>query len=130
MLPKSQRLNLKKDFKWVAAGKRIESKFLTLFIKTNDNVFPKIGIATSGKVFKKAHQRNRARRLVSQAFQAIYTKLPASPDASLAESRRASRGGPPTINIVALPKEGIISVKSNDVLLDLEQALKYEKIID
>lgn len=112
MLPKSQRLNLKKDFKWVAVGKKIESKFLTLFIKTGDNVTPRIGIAVSGRSFKKAHERNRARRLVAQAFQSTVYRLPS------------------TANIVALPKEGILSVKSNDVLLDLEQALKYEKIID
>lgn len=121
MLPKSQRLNLKKDFKWVAAGKRIESKFLTLFIKTGDNVFPKIGIATSGKVFKKAHERNRARRLAAEAFQStVYPLRPRSVASRL----------PSTANIVALPKEGILSVKSGMVLLDLEQALKYEKIID
>ena len=111
MLPKPQRLNLKKDFKWVVAGKRIESKFLTLFVKTGDNALPKIGIATSGKVFKKAHQRNRARRLAAEAFQSTAYRLP------------------PTANIVALPKEGILSVKSNDVLLDLEERLRNEKII-
>ena len=104
MLPRSQRLNLKTDFKWVASGKKIETKYLTLFIKTGDNQNPRIGIATSSKVFKKANQRNRARRLVSQAFQSTYHLLPT------------------TINIVALPKQGILEVKSAEVL--------DEKIID
>lgn len=112
MLPKSQRLNLKKDFKWVATGVKLNTKYLKLFIKHGGNVFPKIGIATSGKVFKKAHERNRARRLAAEAFQSTVYRLPS------------------TANIVALPKEGILSVKSGMVLLDLEQALKYEKIID
>lgn len=112
MLPKSQRLNLKKDFKWVATGNKLETRYLRLFIKTGDNVTPKIGIAVSGKSFKKAHERNRAKRLAAEAFQSTAYRLP------------------PTVNIVALPKEGILSVKSNDVLLDLEQVLKYEKIID
>lgn len=112
MLPKSQRLNLKKDFKWVATGNKLETRYLRLFIKTGDNVTPRIGIAVSGKSFKKAHERNRAKRLAAEAFQSIAYRLP------------------PTANIVALPKEGILSVKSNDVLLDLGQVLKYEKIID
>lgn len=111
MLPKPLRLNLKTDFKWVASGKRLDSKFAKIFIKTGDNTFPKIGIAVSSKTFKKATQRNRARRLISQAFQTIYDKLPAD------------------INIVALPKQGIVEVKSADVSLGLEQTLKNAKII-
>ncbi len=112
MLPKSQRLNLKKDFKWVAAGKKLETKYLKLFIRTGENEKPKVGIALSGKSFKKAVDRNRARRLTSQAFQSLIDNLP------------------PTINIVALPKVGILDVKSGNVLLDLEEVLKNEKIID
>ena len=112
MLPKSQRLNLKKDFKWVASGKKIESKFLTLFVKVGDNSYPKVGIAASGKFFKKAHERNRARRLVAEAFHNTYYLLPN------------------TINIVALPKIGVLEVKSGDVLLDLAKTLKNEKIIN
>lgn len=110
MLPKSQRLNLKTDFKWVAMGKKIETKYLKLFIKTGDNVVARVGIAVSGKTFKKAHERNRVRRLVAEAFHSAYSQLPVS------------------TNIVALPKAGILSVKSGNVLLDLEEGLKKEKI--
>lgn len=111
MLARSKRLNLKKDFKWVCAGKKIETKFATLYIKTGDNVSPRIGIALSSKRLKQASQRNRAKRLLSQAFQSAYYQLPTA------------------INIVALPKAGVIKVKSNDVLSDLEQALKEAKIL-
>ena len=112
MLPKSQRLNLKTDFKWAAAGKKVESKFAKLFVKMSDNVFPRIGITVSSKVFKKATERNRARRLVSVAFESLYKSLPKN------------------INIVALPKLTVLDVKSGDVLMDLEAVLKNEKIID
>lgn len=112
MLPKSHRLNLKTDFKWVASGKKLETKYLKLFVKLGDNPYPKIGIATSSKFFKKANQRNRARRLVSQAFQSSYSLLPAS------------------INIVALPKQGILEVKSQDILNDLEGFLKNAEVIN
>lgn len=110
MLPKSKRLNLKKDFKWVASGKKLESKFLKLFFKIGENQTPKIGIATSGKIFKKATQRNRARRLTSQALQTIYYQLPTN------------------INIVALPKQGLLDVKSAEVLEDLKIALEKTSI--
>lgn len=113
MLPKSQRLNLKTDFKWVASGKKLEGKYFKLFIRMGENNKPRVGIALSSKTFKKATERNRAKRLLSQAFQA--TILPF--------------GGPlpSNINIVALPKPGIVSVKSADVLLDLEEVLKRNK---
>lgn len=111
MLPKSQRLNLKKDFKWVASGKKVETKYLKLFVKHGDNQIPRIGIAVSGKSFRKATQRNRVKRLVSAAFESIYSKLPSE------------------VNIVALPKARVIDVKSSDVLADLEVILRDEKII-
>ncbi len=106
MLPKNNRLNLKKDFKWVAAGKKLESKYLKLFIRTGENEKPRIGIALSGKNFKKAVDRNRARRVTSQAFQSIYSSLPG------------------TINIVALPKAGVLEVKSEDLLKELEEIFR------
>ncbi len=110
MLPKPQRLNLKKDFKWAASGKKTETKFLKFFIKMGENTSPRFGIAVSAKVFKKAVDRNRVKRLVAQAFQASAYRLP------------------PTINIVALPKQSILNVKSGDVLLDLEEVFKDLKL--
>ena len=118
MLPKSQRLNLKKDFKWVAAGKKLETtrpssggKYLKLFIRFGENEKPRVGVALSGKNFKKAVERNRARRIVSQAFQTLYSSLPNN------------------INIMALPKTGVLEVKSGDVLSDLETALKDKNLL-
>lgn len=111
MLAISKRLNLKKDFKWVATGKKIETKFAKLFIKIGDNNFAKIGIAVSSSLFKQATQRNRARRLVSAAFETLYPSFPQN------------------INIIALPKARVSEVKSQDVLSDLEEVLKSEKII-
>lgn len=112
MLPKPKRLNLKKDFKWVASGRKLDTGYLRLFLKEGENKIPRIGIATSIKSFRKSSERNRARRLASFAFEALYPKLPLP------------------INIVALPKQGILSVKSQDVLSDLEKALINEKIIN
>ena len=112
MLPRKNRLNLKKDFKWAASGKKIASKFAKLFIRVGDNQFPRIGIAVSSSLFKKANERNRARRVISASLESLYSKLPQS------------------INIVALPKVAVLDVKSGDILLDLEEKLKNEKIIN
>ncbi len=112
MLPKEFRLDLGKDFKWVASGKKTETKFAKLFTKLGENVSPRAGVALSGKVFKKAHERNRARRLISTALQYLYLKLPKN------------------INILVLPKYSVLEVKSSEVILDLETILKHEKIIN
>ena len=109
MLPKSQRLNLKKDFKWVAAGKKLETKYLKLFIKSGENQTARVGIALSSKNFKNAIERNRAKRITAQAFQSVYPSLPKN------------------INIVALPKTGILSVKSSELEKELKEL--NEKII-
>lgn len=111
MLPKHQRLNLKEDFKRVASGQKLETKYLKLFVRVGENQMPKVGIATSSKSFKKAVERNRARRLTSAAIELLYNRLPKN------------------INIVALPKAGILNVKSGDVLLDLEEGLEREGIL-
>ncbi len=112
MLSKDKRLNLKKDFKWVASGgKSIDTKFTKLFVRIGDNSQAKVGIAVSAKNFKKANDRNRARRLASAAFESLYLSLPKN------------------VNIVALPKAIVTGVKTGDVLLDLEEKLKDEKII-
>lgn len=105
MLSKDKRLNLKKDFKWVASGKRVELTHATIFIKIGENLFPRVGIALSGKYFKKAVERNRAKRVTSKALEDIYGKLPNN------------------INIVALPKQRVLEVESKDL------SLEYEKII-
>jgi ribonuclease P protein component len=111
MLPSSNRLNLKKDFKWVRSGKGFESRFFRLFVRLGDNERSRIGIATSAKVFNKATDRNRSRRLLSSAFESLFKSLPNN------------------INIIALPKKPILEVKSGDVLLELESILKGAKIL-
>lgn len=111
MLSKEKRLNLKKDFKWAASGKKLDTKFLKVFVKVGDNELPRVGIALSSDVFKKAHQRSRLRRVISSAFEVLYNRLPEN------------------ANFLALPKPGILGVKSAMVLMDLEDVLKTGKLL-
>lgn len=111
MLSKEKRLNIKKVFSWIRSGRRLEDGLVRVFYKFGDNEKPRLGIAVSSKVFKKAVQRNRARRLISRGFEQLYEKLPEK------------------INILAIPKEKVLDLKSDEVKEDLEELLEKEGII-
>lgn len=112
MLPKDKRLNLKKDFKWVASGSKLESGLVKLFYKSNPGNPTRVGIATSSKTFKSAVLRNRARRLTSSGFEKLYGNLKVG------------------ISIVVLPKERVLNKTSEEIVKDLEQLLKKAGILD
>lgn len=105
MLPKRSRLNLKFQFKEMITGKKLSSKFGNFYIKSGENSHPKIGIALTTKTFKKAHERNRAKRLISTAFKKLLPSLP------------------PNINILVVPNSGVLEVKSEELKAE------YEKLI-
>jgi len=108
MLSKDKRLNLKKDFSWVASGRQTSNNLFKLFFRSGDNQNPRVGIALSKANFKKAVDRNRARRLISIVFEALYDKLTKQ------------------INIVVLPKKEILDKSVAEISQELEQMLdKY-----
>lgn len=111
MLPKPQRLNLKKSFKWVVAGQKLGNNYLSLYIRQGENPQSLVGIASSKSTFKKATERNRARRLVSTGFETLYGRLPAG------------------INIVAMPRSGVLELTSAEVTKVLEELLMKGKIL-
>jgi ribonuclease P protein component len=105
MLKKSQRLNLKTSFKWVRSGRRDETPNLILFSKLGDNSTALVGISLSSKIFKKSHDRNRARRLASQAIQNLYTSL--------------LKG----LNLVIMPKDSVLQAQVGDLEAELTEVL-------
>lgn len=108
MPPKSNRLNLKKDFKWMVAGEKIDTKYATIYIRKGNNELPKIAVALSSKHFRKAVDRNKVKRAFYRALSSIYNGLPRS------------------VNIIALPKPLSLNVKS----ISLAAELKSLKILD
>ena len=106
MLPKKNRINLKTEFTFIRSGKQVEDDLVKLLVKIGKNTIPRIGISTSAKVHRLASDRNRARRLVSKAFENLYQELPES------------------INIIALPKSGVLSVSSDKLTEKLKVLLK------
>jgi len=68
-LPKANRLRKPNEFRRVyAGGKRFEVRFMTVFILPSETEFQRLGITASKKAIGNAVQRNRAKRLLREAF--------------------------------------------------------------
>lgn len=105
MLPKSSRLNLKLQFKWVASGKRIETSGFKLFVKSGDNTKPLVGVALSSKVLKSSTERNKAKRLAFRAAAHIYESLPKN------------------VNLVIMPKGRLVEMTDEEIAGELRNVL-------
>jgi ribonuclease P protein component len=68
-LPKENRLRKPSEFRLVyEQGKRFEGRFMTVFIIPSQTDFQRLGITASKKAIGNAVQRNRAKRLLREAF--------------------------------------------------------------
>jgi ribonuclease P protein component len=101
MLSKENRLNLRKDFKWVASGKKSYTDSFKLMYRLGSNLQPMVGIALSSQEFRRANKRNRARRLTSKVVEGLYDKLRKD------------------LNLVIMPKAGILNCKQEKLTEEL-----------
>lgn len=75
-LPKAERLRKPAEFRRVYTnGKRFEGRFMTVFITPSETPFQRLGITASRKGVGNAVMRNRAKRILREAFRLSRAEL-------------------------------------------------------
>ena len=89
--PKKKRLVTNRQFKGVLARNlRVSNGLLTLYMAENDCGYPRLGVSV-GKSFGKVVVRNRAKRLLREAFRQSREQIPVDFDYLLMISREWSK---------------------------------------
>lgn len=110
MLSKSQRLNLKTSFRFVASGKSFTSKNFKIFYRLGENENPLIGVSVVSAQFKKANLRNQAKRIIFDLAKNHYDKLHKN------------------LNLVIMPRPQVLVLPKDELESEFANAISSLKI--
>lgn len=114
-LPKAERLLKSSDFKRVYSnGRRFDGRWMTVFVLGSDLPVHRFGVTASRKLSTKSHDRNRAKRLVREAFR-------------LSRQELSALSG--KYDIVVNARRGLIGVKLDRPLVEFREIVaRIEKL--
>ncbi len=74
--PKQLRVRKRSEFQIIfKQGKPVRSKLFKAVVLKTANTYPRLGVAISKRIFKKAVDRNRTKRIVRETFRKLKAKL-------------------------------------------------------
>lgn len=110
MLAKSQRLNLKTNFRWVASGKAYTSENFKFFYRIGKNTVPKIGVSIASAQFKKSVDRNKAKRVCFDLVRKCMDQLHKD------------------LNLVIMPRAQVLIISQEKLEQEFNYAVSHIKI--